>query len=145
MIHTIDRFSSRRIARPSSRALVAGMAVLGATLVGVGVALPWLSFFAGLQPITAIGTLNGTLLLIGAAAVGLLGVVVLARGSRWARRCLAMVGIGLTAFSAYLAVQLIATYREVSADPLLVAQPGPGLVLVVIGALLVLGTAVLSD
>lgn len=145
MIHTMERSSSRRIARPSSRTLIAGMAILGATLVGVGVALPWLSFFAGLQPITAIGTLNGTLLFSGAAAAGLLGVVVLARGSLWARRGLAMVGIGLTAFSAYLAVQLIATYREVSADPLLVAQPGPGLVLVVIGALMILVTAFLRD
>lgn len=117
----------------------------GAAFVSVGVVLPWMSFFAGLQPITAAGTLNGTLLLIGAAASGLLGAVVLARGSSLARRGLAMAGIGLTAFSAYLAVQLISTYREVSADPLLVAQPGPGLVLVVVGALMVLGTALLRD
>ena len=143
MIHTMDRSTS--ISRPSTRAMSGGLAVTGSALVSVGVALPWLSFFAGLQPITAVGTLNGTLLFIGAAAAGLLGVVVLARGLYWARRGLAMVGIGLTAFSAYLAVQLIATYREVSADPLLVAQPGPGLVLVVIGALLVLATAFLRD
>ena len=117
----------------------------GAALVSVGVVLPWMSFFAGLQPITAAGTLNGTLLLIGAAATGLLGAAVLARGSSLARRGLAVAGIGLTAFGAYLAVQLIATYQEVSADPLLVAQPGPGLAVVVIGALLVLATAFVPD
>ncbi len=143
MIRTMDR--SSLIPGLSARMLAAGMAMLGATLVGVGVTLPWLSFFAGLQPITAIGTLNGTLLFAGAAAAGLLGVVVIARGSQWARRGLAMVGIGLSAFGSYLAVQLITTYREVSADPLLVAQPGPGLVLVVIGSLMVLATAFLRD
>jgi hypothetical protein len=143
MIRTMDRSSS--ITRPSPRTVSGGMALAGTALVSVGVVLPWLSFFAGLQPITAVGTLNGTFLFIGAAASGLLGVVVLARGSNWARRGLAMTGIGLSAFSAYLAVQFIATYREVSADPLLVAQPGPGLVLVVIGALLVLATAFIGD
>ena len=143
MIHTMDRSPS--ITRPSSRTMSVGMALTGSALVSVGIALPWLSFFAGLQPITAVGTLNGTLLFTGAAASGLLGVVVLARGSYWACRGLVMIGIGLTAFSAYLAVQLIATYREVSADPLLVAQFGPGLVIVVIGALLVLATAFIRD
>ena len=143
MIHTMGR--STPISRPSARTMSGGLAVAGAALVSVGVVLPWMSFFAGLQPITAAGTLSGTLLLIGAAASGLLGAVVLARGSSLARRGLAMAGIGLTAFSAYLAVQLISTYREVSMDPLLVAQPGPGLVLVVVGALMVLGTALLRD
>jgi hypothetical protein len=121
------------------------MALIGAALVAVGVTLPWLSLFAGLQPISALGTPNGTLLFIGAAVVGLLGLAVIALGSRLARRGLTVAGIVLTAFTAYLVVGLVSIYRDVSADPLVVAQVGPGLAVVGVGALLVLATSFIGD
>ncbi len=122
------------------------MTLIGAALVAVGVTLPWLSFFAGLQPVTALGTPNGTLLFAAAAVVGALALAVVARGSRrLARRGLTIAGIVLTAFSAYLVVGLISIYRDVSADPLVVAQLGPGLAVVGAGALLVLATSFIGD
>ena len=145
MINTMDRSSQRRLARPSTRATSGILALVGAVLVAVGVSLPWLSFFAGLQPITALGTPNGTLLFIGAAAAGTLAAVTLLRGGRWARRGLTILGIVLTAFSAYLVVGLVSIYRDVSADPLVVAQIGPGLVVVGVGALAVLATSFIGD
>ncbi len=145
MLHTMDRSSPRRLPRHSARILTGAMTLIGAALVAVGVTLPWLSFFAGLQPVTALGTPNGTLLVVGAAVTGLLGVVVLARGSLWARRGLTLAGIVLTAFTAYLVIGLVSIYREVSADPLVVAQIGPGLAVVGAGALLVLATSLMSD
>ena len=145
MIHTMDRLSPRPLSRPSARILAGSMALVGAVLVAIGVALPWLSFFAGLQPITALGTPNGTLLFIGAAAVAALGLVVIVRGNRWARRGLTLFGIVLTGFSAYLAVGLVTIYRDVSADPLIVAQLGPGLAVVGVGALLVLASSFVGD
>ncbi|MGI8998355.1 MAG: hypothetical protein ACR2GO_01430 [Candidatus Limnocylindria bacterium] len=69
----------------------------------------------------------------------------LLRGDRWARRGLTILGIGLTAFSAYLGVGLVSIYRDVSANPLVVAQIGPGLVVVGVGALAVLATSFIGD
>ena len=132
------------VAVPSSVA-VAGLALAGAALIVAGVALPWFSLFAGLQPVSAVGTLNGTILLGSAVVAGALGIVsIVADRAIW-RRLLTAVGIGLTAFSAYLAVQLMSTFRDVSADPLMVAQLGPGLGLVIIGALSVLATSMIGD
>lgn len=145
MIDTMNRSTSRRLSRPSSRILAGAMAIGGAAMVAIGVALPWLSFFAGLQPVTAFGTPNGMLLLAGAAITGVLGVLVMARGTRWVRHGLTIAGIVLTAFTAYLVVGLIAIYRDVSADPLVVAQLGPGLAVVGAGALLVLATSFIGD
>lgn len=145
MLHTMDRSSSRPLPRPSARTLAGAMGLIGAALVAVGVTLPWLSFFAGLQPVTALGTPNGMLLFAGAAVVVALALVVVARGSRLARRGLTIAGIVLTAFSAYLVVGLISIYRDVSADPLVVAQLGPGLAVVGVGALLVLATSFIGD
>ncbi|MEO6294538.1 MAG: hypothetical protein ABIP01_00865 [Candidatus Limnocylindria bacterium] len=141
----MDRSTPRLLSRPSARTLSGSAALIGAMLVAAGVTLPWLSFFAGLQPVTAVGSPNGTLLFLGAAVVGVLGLLVIARGTRWARRGLTIAGIVLTGFSAYLVVGLITTYREVSVDPLVVAQLGPGLAVVGVGALLVLATSFVGD
>lgn len=145
MTSTIHPSSERRMARPSPRQLAGTFAIGGGLLTAVGVTLPWLSLFAGLQPISALGTTNGTILLVAAAASALLGIALIVRPSAWSRRVLALTGVALTAFSAYLAVGLVGTYRDVSADPLMLAQPGPGLVLVVIGSVLVLSTALMRD
>ena len=145
MIHTMDRSSPRRLSRPSARTLSGTAALVGAMLVAAGVTLPWLSLFAGLQPVSAVGSPNGKILFVGAAVVGVLGLLVIARDTRWARRGLTIAGVVLTAFSAYLVVGLITTYREVSVDPLVVAQLGPGLAVVGVGALLVLATSFLED
>ena len=145
MTHIMDRSTPRRLSRPSARTMSGSVALIGAALVAAGVTLPWLSFFAGLQPVTTVGSPTGTLLFVGAAVVGLLGLVVIARGTRWARRGLTIAGIALTGFSAYLVVGLIAAYREASVDPLVVAQLGPGLAVVVVGALLVLASSFAGD
>jgi hypothetical protein len=121
------------------------MAIIGAAMIAAGVMLPWFSLFAGLQPVSALGTLNGTLLLVAAGGAGTLGGVTILRDARWTRRLLVAAGIGLTAFSAYLLVGLVTVFRQVSADPLLVAQLGPGLALVAAGSVLILATALLGD
>ena len=145
MIDTIDQSPIPRRGRPAARTVAGAMAILGAALIGAGVVLPWFSLFAGLQPVSALGTLNGSLLLAGAAGVGILGLITIMRGGRWPRRLLLVAGIVLTAFSGYLLVGLVTVYRQVSADPLVVAQLGPGLALVAAGSVLVLATALVGD
>ena len=61
------------------------------------------------------------------------------------RRGLTLFAIALAAFSAYLAVGLVTIHRDVSADPLVVAQLGPGLAVVGAGALLVLATSFIGE
>ena len=146
MIRTVQSPSRLpRIHRPSARMLVGVTALVGSGLVAIGVALPWLTFFAGLQQLSALGTTNGYVLLAAATITALLGLAVLVRGVKLARHLLAAIGIALTAFSAYLVVQFVATYREASADPFVVAAPGPGLVIVTLGAVAVLATALVRD
>lgn len=130
---------------PANRVIAGTMAVVGGVTIAVGVALPWFSLFAGLKPVSALGTVNGTLLLIGAALAGGLGLFASVRNSKIVRRALMGLGIVLVAFGAYLVVGLVSVYRTVSADPLLVAQPGPGLALVGFGALLILATVLIAD
>lgn len=131
--------------RPANRIVAGTMAIIGGSMVAIGVALPWFSLFAGLQPVSALGTSNGTLLLIGAAVVIGLGLLAIFRDSALARRGLMVAGIAAVAFGAYLVVGFVSVYRTLSADPMLVAQPGPGLVIVGLGALLVLATALVPD
>lgn len=121
------------------------LAILGGGMVAVGVALPWFSMFAGLQPVSALGTENGTLLLVGAGLATGLGLLAIVRDSAFGRRALVLAGIALVAFGAYLVVGFASVYRTVSADPMLVAQPGPGLAVVILGALLILATAMVRD
>ena len=132
-------------ARPAPRVIVGMLAILGGGLIAVGVALPWFSLFAGLQPVSALGTENGTLLLVGAGLAIGLGVLAIVRDSAFARRGLVLVGIGLVAFGAYIVVGFVSVYRTVSADPMLVAEPGSGLAIVILGALLILATAMVRD
>lgn len=141
----IRNVSVRQMQRPESRTVAGAGAMLGAALVASGVAVPWLTFFAGLQQLNALGTLNGTLLLLGAATAAGLAAVVALRGGRRTRTALTAAGIGLTAFAAYLVVQTVATYREASADPLLLAAPGPGVGLVAAGALVILLASLIGD
>lgn len=131
--------------RPANRVIVGTMAIAGGVAVAVGVVLPWFSLFAGLQPVAALGTNNGTVLLIAAALSTGLGVLVLVRDSALGRYALMVTGLALVAFGAHLVIGLVTVYRTVSADPMLVAQPGPGLAVVCMGALLILATAVVRD
>ena len=125
--------------------IAAGLALTGATLVAAGVAVPWFSLFAGLQPINAFGSTNGTILLVAAGTTAALGIATAVADRPLWRRLLLGAGISLVAFSAYLLVQLLITFRELSADPLMVAQLGPGLALVVIGSLAITATSLIGD
>lgn len=145
MIHPMTSSTPIRRFRPAGRVIVGTMAILGGAMVAIGVALPWFSLFAGLQPVSALGTSNGTLLLFGALIAVGLGLLAIVRDSAFARRALVVAGVVLVAFGAYLVVGLVSVYRTVSADPMLVAQPGPGLAIVGAGAVLVLATALLAD
>lgn len=145
MTRVLTASSSIPRVRPANRVIVGTMAIVGGSTIAVGVALPWFSLFAGLQPVSALGTSNGAALLLGALLVIGLGLLAIVRDVPLVRRLLVVAGTALAAFGAYLVVGFVSVYRAVSADPMLVAQPGPGLVVVGAGALLVLATALVGD
>ena len=51
------------------------------------------------------------------------------------RRVVALLGGALAVFTVWLMVQLLITYRDLHANPMLVPRLGPGLFIAVVGAL----------
>ena len=124
--------------------LVASAAVVGGALIATGAFLPWLSLFAGLHPLRGVIGLNGRLLAAGAVCV-VAGVRCWQRPARGLQRAVAVLGWVLIPFATYLAVQLLDSYRELRANPMLVPRLGPGLFLALLGSLVAAATALPSS
>ena len=125
--------------------LVASAAVVGGALIATGAFLPWLSLFAGLHPLRGVIGLNGRLLAAAGAVCLVAGVRYWQRPARGLQRAVAVLGWVLTPFATYLAVQLLDSYRELRANPMLVPRLGPGLFLALLGSLLAAATALPSS
>ncbi len=117
----------------------------GGMLVILGTWLPWFTLYAGLHPLRGIAGLNGRLL----AAAGLLAaafsVMMLTNPRPAWRWALGALGLVTTLFSTWILAGVPATYRTMQENPLLVAQTGPGLWVVLCGALLVMAGAITSS
>jgi hypothetical protein len=133
--------SERRVAWAHLDRAGAAAAALGAALVAAGVCLPWISYYGGLFSLSAVGSTNGTWLLV---AAGLATVLTLAmtfrpRGAhRWAS---ALLGSAVVLFT----LHLIATVRTdlSGADAMIVPRQGPGLYVVLAGGLVMCAALVL--
>lgn len=113
------------------------LGVAGGALVALGTVLPWFTLFAGLQPYRGILGLYGKMLLGGGVIAILAGGVLLVAGGLVLRRAVGVLGLGMAAFAVWLMVGLFDTYRTLQANPMLVAQLGPGLFVAALGAALV--------
>jgi len=136
----------RKVRRISlTQACIAWSAIGGGVIVILGACLPWFSLFAGLQPYRGVDVLNGRLLTGGGILSLLAGAWFFRRGDHSLRWGIGLLGFVMLAFASWSVVQLFILYRELAADPMLVAKPGPGLIVVTVGALLVFATLFLSD
>lgn len=131
--------------RLGSRAPIAAIAgVAGGLTVGGGLA-PWLSFFAGLQPVRGVDGSYGLLIVV----LGLVALVTagahLLRGAALTRWILGGLGFAIVAISGYLAVTLLAEFAILAADPLLVARIEPGLGVALLGGSLLGATLFARD
>jgi hypothetical protein len=128
---------ARAVSATTSR-LSAMMQVAGGVLVVIGAWLPWLTMFAGLQTIRGTVGWNGRALLIGGVLVALGGgAALLGVASRNVRRVVSLVAALIGGGGMVLLVRLISTWRELTVtDALMVPRLGPGVFLIVIGALL---------
>ena len=125
--------------------LVASAAVVGGALIATGAFLPWLSLFAGLHPLRGVIGLNGRLLAAAGAVCVVAGVRCWQRPARGLQRAVGVLGWVLIPFATYLAVQLLDSYRELRANPMLVPRLGPGLFLALLGSLVAAATALPSS
>jgi hypothetical protein len=128
---------------PASRSLVSAIGVTGAFAVMLGSALPWLSLYQGLQPITGLEGMAGRGMTVGAAVVVAIALFDLVRGGTAARWLLGLTGFALAAAAVWLIVGLFATAATLAEDPLLVSRIEPGLFVVLAGSLLIVGTLLL--
>jgi hypothetical protein len=124
--------------------LIAWIAISGGLIVILGTWLSWFSLFAGLQPYRGVDVLNGRLLTGGGGLSILAGVWYLRRDSLRLRWVIGLLGFTLLAFASWSLFQLLIIYRQLSADPMMVAKLGPGLIVVVAGSLLIFATLFLN-
>lgn len=124
-------------ARVNSR-LAAFGAITGGAMMTVGALLPWVTFMAGLQVVRGVAGINGQLLLAAGVAVMLAGSWQLATRSRPAiTLAIGALGVVLTAASGVLSMRLLNARETLQANPMMVAELGPGLFLVLAGAAVV--------
>jgi hypothetical protein len=126
------------------RGRIALLAMVGGAVLIVGTLLPWISLFAGLQAYAGITGLHGRLLCGGGALSTIGGVWFLLRGDLTLRWGLGILGFALLTFASWLLLALHQTLVQLASDPLLLAGFGPGLIIVVVGALLIFATLLLS-
>ena len=129
--------TARAVSATMSR-LSAMMQVAGGVLVVTGALLPWLTMFAGLQTIRGTVGWNGRALLVGGVLVALGGAgAPIGGASRNVRRVVSLVAAVIGGGGMVLLVRLISTWRELTTtDALMVPRLGPGLFLIVTGAIL---------
>lgn len=133
----------RRLSLGGQERLVGSAAVVGGALIAIGAFLPWLSLFAGLHPLRGVIGLNGRLLAVGGVICLVAGVGCWRRAAPGMQRGVAVLGCALAGFAVWLIVRLLTTYRDLSANPMLVPRLGPGLFVALAGALLAGTTAAL--
>jgi hypothetical protein len=123
------------------RGPIALAAVGGGGSVIVGAWLPWLTLDAGLRSLAGVDGPNGRLLAAGGVLSMLGGAWYLARGGGRMRWAIGLLGFALLAGASWLALQLLATYRELAAaDPFAFPELGRGLFVALVGSLLVFAT-----
>jgi hypothetical protein len=124
---------------------VAWLTMVGGVAIMTGTELPWFSLFAGLQPYRGIEVLNGRLLFTGGLLSLFAGALFLGRRRVWLRWGIGFLGFVLLAFAGWSLFQLLALYRQLSADPMIVAKLGHGHFVVLVGAFLIFATFFLSE
>jgi len=117
------------------------VAVTGGILVAAGSLLPWMSLFAGLRGFPGILGLYGRLTFAGGVFLALGGLAMIVRTERFIRPLVASIGVAIALFAGWILFGLRATTQRLEEQPMLVARPGPGLFVVLAGALMVAALA----
>jgi hypothetical protein len=129
--------SDRIRGRSSTHRAIAAV-LMGGALVCAGSALPWMSFFAGLQSLSGLVGLYGRILLASGALAVLAGAAMLRRNDTWLPLATAALGLLQTIFILWLLIGVRDTMRGLGMHAMLLPRPGPGLFVCLGGALLIM-------
>jgi hypothetical protein len=116
--------------------------ILGGMTIIAGTLMPWMTLFAGLHTYRGIIGLYGRLIAGGGVVTVALGVLLGARDNRLLRWSAGLVGGAILLFSVLLLRTLIVVVGNLRGDPMMVASPGLGLYVCVVGAALVCGSSI---
>lgn len=117
--------------------LAGACAACGGAGVVLGALLPWMSLYAGLQPLPGTMGSNGKLLAAAGGATLALGVWLALRGGRRGVLAAGLLGLAQAVFAGWLLARLFAAQSQLqSGHPMLVPEIGPGLPVVLAGAAL---------
>jgi hypothetical protein len=112
-------------------------ALLGGALVMLGASLPWLTLFAGLQQYGGLIGFHGRMLFAGGGLATAASIGMLRTPHGWIRWGMALLGVVLMAFTWWLLAGLAEVLRQ-SVSAMLVPRAGPGLLVALLGATLVM-------
>ena len=121
--------------------LTAIIVILGGMTIIAGTLMPWMTLFAGLHTYRGIIGLYGRLIAGGGVVTVALGALLGAKDSRLLRWSASLVGCLIFLFSLFLLRNLFAVVGNLRGDPMMVASPGDGLYVCLIGAAIVCGSS----
>jgi hypothetical protein len=113
----------------------AAFAVAGGVIITVGAVLPWMSLFAGLHSYAGIAGLYGRLAFAGGVLAVIGGLVMLTRPHPRLRLAIGGLGVALMLFAGWVLLGLRATTEHLDQHPFLLPRAGPGIFVVIAGAL----------
>lgn len=140
-----DVVTARRRTVPKAAVL----AVVGGAAIALGSWLPWMSYFAGLQPLRGVIGLNGRVL-FGAGVLALLGGIANTwsgetRVRRFARRATSLLGVVVAAAAVWLLIGVRELTRVHGSNAMFAPRPGVGLVVVLIGGCVLAAAIAFKD
>jgi hypothetical protein len=121
------------------------MVILGGVTIVVGAFMPWMTLLAGLQSFRGIIGLYGKVIAAGGIIAIALGLAIGVRDNPLLRWGAVALGAALFAFSGMLLRNLGGIVGHLRGDPMMVASPGKGLYVCLIGAALLCGSALYSE
>lgn len=110
--------------------------MVGGALVCLGAALPWLTFFAGLQSYSGLVGLYGRIVFAGGILAITSAVATRLTSPATLRPMVGALGVALAIFVCWLLAGLRSTTQALGMHAMLIARPGPGLFVALAGSLL---------
>jgi hypothetical protein len=113
------------------------VAMVGGAALSIGARLPWMSFYAGLQPLRGTRGWHGQAFFACGIALLAAGLVLAIRPDRRVRIIVGTLGTACAVYASYLLVRMqMAVTHIASHDPMMFAKRGPGLFLILAGGLI---------
>jgi hypothetical protein len=136
--HSIARISSHALLLHRVTAMIV---ILGGMTIVAGTLMPWMTLLAGLQTFRGILGLYGRLIAGGGAVATGFGLALAVKDRPALRWAAVALGAVIFFFSALLLRNLTGVVGHLRGDPMMVAAPGQGLYVCLIGAAILCGSS----